>query len=163
MDLRYLLDIVLIFHIMIFQATVSALNPTCNKMKFQYQYGEEVCNSTCGNPYTPYDHEKRILTTTTPGYTTTPGLANETCEKPDTVYDNEYNLQVIEDCPKWEDCATHCWENKDACTHFSWTKDKTCTLKTSDEGEQEEPGTVSGTAECGEGGYFGYLRYLIHH
>merc|ERR1712106_951196 len=133
-----------------FKATVSALNPTCNKMQFQYQYGEEVCNSTCGNPYTPYDHEKRKLTTTT---TTTPKphLKNETCEKPDTVYDNEYNLQVIEDCPKWEDCATHCWENKDACTHFSWTQDKTCTLKTSDEGEQEEPGTVSGTADCGEG------------
>ena len=56
----------------------------------------------------------------------------------DTVFEG-HDVQVIDDVEKWEECATHCFQMKDVCTHFSW-KDKTCSLKDSDEGEQEEQG-----------------------
>merc|ERR1712106_1149932 len=44
-----------------FKATVSAVNPICNKMNFEYKYGQEICNSTCGVEYDkPTDKRKRV-------------------------------------------------------------------------------------------------------
>ena len=128
---------------------MTAINPTCNKMHFQHQYGDEVCNSTCGEPYTPKPTRVPRTTRPTTPTPTTSHLENKTCEMVDTVFEG-HDVQVIDDVETWEECATHCFQMKDVCTHFSW-KDKTCSLKDSDEGKQEEQGTISGTAECGEG------------
>merc|ERR1712106_818081 len=134
-----------------FKATVSAINPTCNKMTFEYQYGEEVCNSTCGVPYEPSTPFSPVIYTTTPRITsTTPSsLINDTCQEEDVVYEGNL-IKVVENVPTWKECAHACWLNKDECEHFSWTQEESCSLKNEFNGKEEQAGTISGTADCGE-------------
>jgi hypothetical protein len=118
-------------------------------MQFEYQYGEEVCNSTCGVPYeTTVTRTTTTTTTTTITPSTTSHLANETCEEKDVVYEGNV-LGVKEDVQTWEECAHACWLLA-ACTHFSWTEDKSCSAKDTFEGKSEQTGTISGTGSCGE-------------
>eukprot|EP00091_Calanus_sinicus_P003577 TRINITY_DN13747_c0_g1_i1.p1 TRINITY_DN13747_c0_g1~~TRINITY_DN13747_c0_g1_i1.p1 ORF type:complete len:363 (+),score=63.30 TRINITY_DN13747_c0_g1_i1:486-1574(+) len=137
-----------------FNAKVAAINPTCNKMQFEYQYGEETCNSTCGKPFeAPWTKSPRKLTTTpfttTSTESTTSHLANKTCEEKDVLYEGNV-LGIKKDIETWEECANACWK-LDTCKYFSWTEgDKSCTAKDTFEGKSDQTGTVSGTKSCGE-------------
>ena len=132
---------------------MTAINPTCNTMQFEYHYGEETCNSTCGVPYVEkWTRESRTRkptpSTSTSTESTTSHLVNPTCEEKDVVYEGNV-LGTKEDVQTWEECAHACWLGYD-CTHFSWTPDKSCSAKSTLEGKSEQPGTVSGNSSCGE-------------
>ena len=121
------------------QAKVSAINPICNIMNFEYKYGEEVCNSTCGVQYKPpIDPRRRKSTkpfgrttsttttstaapTTSPAYiiTTTPELENKTCEYMDTKLISSEPATSLGDISTWEQCANLCAAN-DNCSHWNF-------------------------------------------
>ena len=119
-------------------------------MRYQTQYGEDTCNSTCGVPYTPTTYTPSTPTTTSFKPTTTPSLENKTCEEKDVVYEGNL-IQELENTPTWEQCAESCYAKKDLCEHFSWTPEEKCALKNQIEEKKDQSGTISGTAECGKG------------
>ena len=134
------------------QATVSAINPTCNRMSYEYQYGTQTCNSTCGSPYT-------FITTTSPTppktttvstTSTTSHLVNTTCEKIGVGYVGT-PVGVIKNIDTWEKCAHQCWLKVDVCSYFSWNQSGTCTLFGPDAQEKKDSNSISGTGKCGEG------------
>ena len=134
-------------------------------MNFQYKYGVEICNSTCGVPYTFKPQKetrttKKLIARTSPATSTTttlPRTINETCEE----YNVDYFGNDIECLKKsvtsWEACAKMCSDN-DKCTHWTWISPEsgvssdwvnTCCTKTSDAGRWTKNGMVSGSKECG--------------
>ena len=113
-------------------------------MNFEYKYGEEVCNSTCGVPYKP-DQTKRSSpkpfgrTTTIPecnfldlhllakdyalfiSVTTTQAaeLENKTCGSMDTKLISSEPATSLDDIPTWEQCANLCAAS-DNCSHWNF-------------------------------------------
>ena len=98
------------------------------------------------------------VSTTLPPTTATPTLPpkNETCQQNDTHHKGD-PLKSIEDIESWQQCAHLCFETK-GCTHWSYFTESfvlgsmvgRCDLQSTDKGNREAVGVVSGTAECGE-------------
>ena len=143
------------------QAKVSAINPVCNVMNFEYKYGEEICSSTCGVPakYKPISG-KRIInkpevstttTTTTMATTILPRTINETCEEYGTDYLGN-DLECLKgSATSWEECAKLCNDNA-RCSHWTYVPGWACCTKTSDAGRVTNGRTkdmVSGSRACG--------------
>ena len=145
-----------------FQAKVSAINPICNELSFEYRYGEEVCKSTCevtwGKNRTRSSVKPQPLTTT-PLPTTTPSpvpSVNETCEEHDIDYLGN-DIQCLKNSGKsWEGCAKTC-KTREKCTHWTWLSEdfvgspdmtNTCCIKTSNGGRTKRKGAVSGSKVC---------------
>ena len=133
-------------------------------MEFQYQYGEDVCNSTCGVPYLPTTYTPSTPTTTfstTPGRPTTttiPELKNKTCVEEGKYYEASSNdPKQIKNIQSWEECAYLCRINPD-CEGFTWAGPEyadskmtsECALKTELTDGGELVGLYRGTKECGD-------------
>ena len=98
------------------------------------------------------------VSTTLPPTTATPTLPpkNETCQQNDTHHKGD-PLKSLEDIESWQQCAHLCFVTK-GCTYWSYFTDSfvlgsmvgRCDLQSSDKGNREAVGVVSGTAECGE-------------
>ena len=139
------------------QARVTAINPICNKINFEYQYGQEVCNTTCGTPWEkPKNKREKVkpkpgtTTTTTPTTTVPVRTINETCEQ----YDVEYvgnDVQCLNSADTWEGCAKIC-NSRERCSHWTWVDSAgigECCVKTSDAGKVKREGYISGSKACG--------------
>merc|ERR1712142_159511 len=55
-----------------FKAKVSVINPICKPMEFEYTYGDQTCNSTCGKEFKPPGPKVTTTTTEEPEVTMTP-------------------------------------------------------------------------------------------
>jgi len=146
-----------------FKATVAAINPICNVMNFEYKYGQEICNSSCGVPYVPTRDERssvkpEVITTPSPTtITTSPTRTiNETCEEYDVDYLGNDIECLTNSSTSWEGCAKMC-NADETCTHWTWLSQDfdtadlvhACCKKTSDAGRVNATGAVSGSKACG--------------
>ena len=97
------------------------------------------------------------MSTTTPTtVTTTRPPKNMTCGEKN-IHHKGNPLISIDDIDSWEACA-HICRNTFGCTFWSFFSENfvvknmvgQCDLQSSDDGQREAFGVVSGTAECGE-------------
>ena len=97
-----------------------------------------------------------ISTTTTTTSTTTLPPKNISCGENDTHHKGNL-IKSLDDIDSWQQCAHICWTT-DGCTFWAFFSDTfvvssmvgQCDLQSSDQGQREAMGVVSGTAECGE-------------